>query len=1132
MICTSCSNKVTDAAHTCWIGNIRIQNSESQNSLEKHFEDSAKQFGRIHSTKISLSTNHHFYQCLINFFVEGEAKKSASYFNGALFDGEKLISHYRRIRSLSTPPTNRNNINHIVNNMVCIQNSKYLRCQLEEKLKQFIDIPIEIIEEEKTSNLTCKINCINDHSEVIQKIKEWKVYQFAYKLKFDEYILITDIKNEIIKRCRNYEAFIEFNQNNSEIQVYSFKNDVSNSVLEKIKRFVYEHIICKEQKEIKDNYHYELLKNAFQSTEFVKKNNLEKINFEFNDPMQKERNGSIIISGKKFDFLKINFTKLFEIFSLREKVFLNENIIISSSEFINFQLKHKIQSNLKRKYMILKYSEISKNQKKFVFEVYGFENSEIVREAEEIKFFLSNAKSTLVDVKSFDIVKVKRLLEDFLKNDNEDTSPKNDIYFHEKSKTIFINGTYAEEISQLKESIEKLLNGSREINKTIKIKNCLYNKFLKQNMNALNNLSQNNRNVKIFNFLPNGQNITVRGLKNETEKIIFEIEKLLNEFSRVVEVRDLEIKESEFQYLLKQKCNIEKLKEETSSIITLNAIKKYASLKFQNAVEIELFEGDLTEVLADAYVNPVNVSLNHNDGLAKVILDKAGFSIKQDCDKYIKENVQLQEGRVFVTNSGDLGVKHNSIIIHAAGLILRGGVSFESQNLSQVVRNCLNEANKHTCSSIVIPVVSTCTFTYPLQDAVKIISETVVDYILNNSGCLKKIFLISNEEKVVKAWELVLLYISNVFNIKSDSRAIKNKMPPNERWYWKDDQGNWKAFASEYNILIENKFKEFKESNFSSYKSKFEINISEKKYVIDLINKKQVNLKTKFENNISNEIPNISRYQWNWIDDLNRKIPFSLIQSEMIEKAFNNNEKSIKLMIKRHDNDNFEIYEYEFAKNNRVVEEYLNRKRTYFQGDGIQRNIRTNLKRLIKRELSYLASIEYPEEDFDDCVKNPIKVFIASEKTYMDNAIKRFEDFLKDAYIEEIVTKIELTKNEVENLEMQNDAKISLKEKVLVIKGSPDAINKIKSSLLEIFTQNQNISNPKEWSPMENQNLKICLVASDTDEYKNIYSEVSKSIPNPNIVKIERIQNCWLWKYYQNKKKILKDKGKVYYLVY
>ena len=174
--------------------------------------------------------------------------------------------------------------------------------------------------------------------------------------------------------------------------------------------------------------------------------------------------------------------------------------------------------------------------------------------------------------------------------------------------------------------------------------------------------------------------------------------------------------------------------------------------------------------------------------------------------------------------------------------------------------------------------------------------------------------------------------------------------------------------------------------------------------------------------------------------------------------------------------------------------------------------------------------VEYPEENFDDFVKNPMKVFIASENKNIEIMNNRFEDFLKNSYIEETVHKIGLTKDEIENLEIQNDAKISIKDKELVIKGLPDAINKIKSRLLEIFTQNQNISSPIEWSPMGTENLKICLVATDTDEYKNIYAEVSKSIPNPNIVKIERIQNCWLWKYYQNKTIFLKDKGK--YFIY
>ena len=258
--------------HTCWIGNISTK--YNQNSLEKHFEDYAKQFGRIHSIKIMRSTTHDSNQCYINFFEEKGAEEAVKNLNGANFDGLILETQHRK-NNLSSKNI-RNNRNQSarrpsddenlkktmplanykkrdlsvdarsfqnqkdIEKTICIPYSKYLKFQLEEKLKVFKDIPIEIIEEEKTLNLTCKINCTNEQicKEIIQKIKEWKVYRYDYKLQFEEFNSINDKKNELLKRCRSHAVFIEFNKKYSEILVYSFEKDVSIATLEKIKQFV------------------------------------------------------------------------------------------------------------------------------------------------------------------------------------------------------------------------------------------------------------------------------------------------------------------------------------------------------------------------------------------------------------------------------------------------------------------------------------------------------------------------------------------------------------------------------------------------------------------------------------------------------------------------------------------------------------------------------------------------------------------------------------------------------------------------------------------------------------------------------------------------------------------------------
>ena len=126
--------------HTCWIGNISTKYDGGK--LENHFEDDAKQFGKIHSTKITQNATRSLNLCYIHFFDAKGAEEAARHFNGANFDGLKLESSYRNFRDLSLdrahpilPLPNQNNIEKTVS----IKNSKFLKRQLEEKLKQFID---------------------------------------------------------------------------------------------------------------------------------------------------------------------------------------------------------------------------------------------------------------------------------------------------------------------------------------------------------------------------------------------------------------------------------------------------------------------------------------------------------------------------------------------------------------------------------------------------------------------------------------------------------------------------------------------------------------------------------------------------------------------------------------------------------------------------------------------------------------------------------------------------------------------------------------------------------------------------------------------------------------------------------
>ena len=649
--------------------------------------------------------------------------------------------------------------------------------------------------------------------------------------------------------------------------------------------------------------------------------------------------------------------------------------------------------------------------------------------------------------------------------------------------------------------------------KKLKLKTKIYFKHVQKNSIFFNNLRRKYQQVKIYYNV--NKSIRITGQIDEDKAALNDIQKFVDDFSKtIINSSDLEIKKSEFEYLLNQKNDIDKIQAKTNTIISVENIEKYVTLKFTNNTEIELYEGDLTKLNVDAYVNPSNNELTHNGGLAKAIIDAAGHQIQLECDQYVKKKGVIQDGDVYVTKSGNLGVNSESIIIHTVGPIWKEGINSEPKLLSKAVNACLIEANKDKCKSIAFPPISTGIFNYPVQEALKIITDTVLEYIMMNPvTSLKKVIFISNETSPVKEWNVILRNISVLRNIKA--KPAYNKRQMSSRWYWKDDQGNWKAFISTLDDLIESNFRQYEKSND---KVRFDMQINGRFYTIDFKIKKQINKETKFLHDISNEIPNVSKYQWSWLDDQKNKSPFSVLHSETIESAFFRDQESVGFNIKRHDNDFEDTYTFDFAKNNPQVQKIL--------ADGIQINKRTNYKRFIFREqFTVKAVIEYPEdEDLISDVKHSLKVFVSGLENDVKEAIEQFQDLIDNAYVKEIFPSIEISETELKNLEKLYDAEISIIANGIAIKGLPNAVNEIKSKLLEDSIQKTKIIYPKSWGD-QSENLKIVEVLKHSEEYKEIHNDVSLTIANPEIVKIERIQNKWLWKLYQKHCQILKEKG-------
>ncbi|MCX8083870.1 MAG: macro domain-containing protein [Calditerrivibrio sp.] len=148
---------------------------------------------------------------------------------------------------------------------------------------------------------------------------------------------------------------------------------------------------------------------------------------------------------------------------------------------------------------------------------------------------------------------------------------------------------------------------------------------------------------------------------------------------------------------------------------------------------LTFIKGDITELIVDAIVNPANSALILGSGVAGAIAKKGGPEIQEECRKIGFCPV----GEAVITSAGGLNAKY---VIHAVGP--RYGIDTPSDRLLyNAVTNALKLAEEYHISSIALPAISTGIFGYPLDEAAKIITDAIYDFIDRKPFYVKDIIL-------------------------------------------------------------------------------------------------------------------------------------------------------------------------------------------------------------------------------------------------------------------------------------------------------------------------------------------------------------------------------------------------------
>ena len=153
--------------------------------------------------------------------------------------------------------------------------------------------------------------------------------------------------------------------------------------------------------------------------------------------------------------------------------------------------------------------------------------------------------------------------------------------------------------------------------------------------------------------------------------------------------------------------------------------------------DLELIEGDITEIQTDAIVNAANAQLVLGGGVAGAIRKKGGPKIQEQCNKIGGTFV----GGAVITTGGNLKAKH---VIHAVGP--RMGEGNEDEKLKNATLNSLKVADENHLKSLAFPAISTGIFGFPIQRCAEIMLKTTIDYLKGQTSLQRIAFCLFGQE--------------------------------------------------------------------------------------------------------------------------------------------------------------------------------------------------------------------------------------------------------------------------------------------------------------------------------------------------------------------------------------------------
>jgi O-acetyl-ADP-ribose deacetylase (regulator of RNase III) len=159
--------------------------------------------------------------------------------------------------------------------------------------------------------------------------------------------------------------------------------------------------------------------------------------------------------------------------------------------------------------------------------------------------------------------------------------------------------------------------------------------------------------------------------------------------------------------------------------------------------------GDITKEDAGAIVNAANSTLLGGGGVDGAIHRAGGPAILAECKQIRAAQYPegLPTGEAVMTTAGKMAAKY---VIHTAGPVYGRGGKDKAELLAACYRNSLKLAADKGLKSIAFPAISTGVYGYPLDEAARVSSHAIAEFLGSDSSIseVRLVFFASKDAEI------------------------------------------------------------------------------------------------------------------------------------------------------------------------------------------------------------------------------------------------------------------------------------------------------------------------------------------------------------------------------------------------